>query len=77
MGSFEFSATEKGKRTHSRCEPWDNDDNEDALKTLGTKGRDCDLGGLITHLYSNPARWWSISNNDMKDKVVEILLMIR
>jgi len=28
-----------------------------------------------THLYSNPARWWSVGD-DVKDKIANILLAI-
>jgi hypothetical protein len=28
-----------------------------------------------THLYSNPARWWSVGD-DVKDKITNILLAI-
>ena len=47
----------------------------DILKILGAKGRDCRLGGLIAHLYSNPAPLWGI-RDDMKDKIADILLII-
>ena len=69
---------ERGKRKNSRCEPWDKEDNKflDALRILGAKGGICELGGHKTYLYSNPARWWGISY-DMKDKIADILIIIR
>jgi hypothetical protein len=41
-------------------------------KEVGMKGSSGELGRLIAHLYSDPARWWGISY-DVKDKVTYIL----